>query len=232
MINSFFSKFGPMEWTILVLIIVAIVAIIAALIWTKIIKPNKFSYTTKSYLVRHEIKSQVLDLIKEKQILRYLENITIRSTSVETYAIERIAISNKCIYLFSDALYYDVNEVIKEKGQYTCITKKRGNQSFPGSLLTFLKGAKLIKSKLLKNYEVCIIAPSVNKEFKNCELDNIHFMKIGDIKEFITNYEKQKDLKKPNVSDLEKFEKMITYQKKRFFINKKNVYQNETKGFK
>ncbi len=232
MINSFFSNLGPMGWTIFVLIIVAVIAIIAALIWTKVIRPNKFSYTTKSYLVRKEIKSQVLDLIKENKVDKYLENIIIRSDSVETYAIERLAISKKCVYIFSDALYYDVNEVTKDKGQYTCITKRRGNQFFPGDLLTFLKGAKLIKNKLLKNYEVCIIVPSVNKEFKPVELDNINFIKIEDIKEFINNYEKRKDLKKPNEKDLEKFEKIISYQKKRFFINKKNVYKKETKGFK
>ncbi len=71
------------------------------------------------------------------------------------------------------------------------------------------------------------------KEFNETELDNIHFLKIDNIKEFVLKYEKQKDLKKPNQKDLEWFEKQIKLNKRHFFFTKKNVYENkETKTFK
>ncbi len=218
------------EWIIIGLICLGVLAIIIALIWTKLIKPNTFVYTSNNFIDKSNRKKIFTELVDDSVLTKYLANVSIKSNNISTYSINEILISNKCIYLISDALYYETTSVSKEKGVLKARLKKGGYKDMPHNLIMYYDAVKFVKKNLLKNNEVCIITPCLNKNFNEYEIDNINFVKFEKLKEFIKEFDKKETLVKRDDNELKEFEKNISFIKNRFFITKKNVYTKKEKN--
>lgn len=216
----------PSQWIIISLIIVGFVACGFALLWTKIIKPNDFCYTTNNLIVKNKIKKQLIDLINSSVLIKYFYNISIKTNKIDTLAINNLFYSKKQIYFISDALYYNIVDVCKTSNEIKAITKRKAKELiFPGSLQLFISGCRTLNKSELRGTKTCIIVPCLNKDFQEKNIDNIHFIKIENVASFITKNEKltkQTKLDQQTIKQLE--EKVIINKKKLFFKFQKNIF--------
>lgn len=212
-----------LDYTILGLIGFAIVAIIVALIYSKVIKPVKMSYTSSSFFIKNKIKNIFLSLINKLVINKYKKNIIINDLSINTKAIKQIAIG-KNIYLISDPLYYNIINIQKDKNEIVVKLKnKETNYPLPFDVQTFIKGSNELRKKYKKNLNFEIIIPCLNKEINDIKIDNINFININNLENKIIEIENNTNINN-DLINLKNFEKTIIYSKKRFFINYKNEY--------
>lgn len=215
------NDISTLQFAIYILIGIAVIGVIGALIWTKLIKPHKISYTSTSFLVRSKIKNLMNHLVDTTTISKYQQNITFKLSNLEVQAVSKIAYGKKNLYLISDPLYWNILEVKKKKNKYiTRISKKNDDHIFPHDLSLFIKGAKFLKKHYLEKENIILIIPALNKKFNEIMIDNIHFVMIDDLENFILKQEENNQIL---ISEkiISKLESIIILKRNKFLFFKK-----------
>lgn len=165
--------------------------IIVALIYTKIIKPNTFSYSSNSFFVKWKFKNILKELKNKKVISECYLDLSYNLGQMDIGNLNYFAVGNK-MFLISSPLYWNVKKVFLEKNKIMCATKKK-NFTLPLDVDMFLNfSKKFIKFYKIKK-DVQIIIPCLNKDFENTTINDIDFVNMKYFDAFFKKFELQQD---------------------------------------
>lgn len=210
-------------YIILGLIGLAIVLIIGALIYTKIIKPNTFSYSSKSYVATNKIKSNLKELKNQKVIENVYTNLSFVKSGYKPMTFEYIVIANKIVFI-CNPVYWNVYDVKMEKNEFVAISGKDKKQTLPLDTLLFIDSCKNFKKIYKIKNESLIVVPFLNKDFVDKQINNIDFININNLNSYLSKIEiPESDL------DFKEFEKQILKEaivprKKRGIIKERQTH--------
>lgn len=191
---------------IIVFICIAIVLICISLIYTKIIKSNDFCYTSNSIFVKFFLKRELKSLKKISEMKECHIDISFNLEGLTLFNIQYLFLSKNKIYLMTLPLYWNVKNVfIKDKKIFCKVNKKE--LTLPMEIDFFLDKIKKFKNNFsLSDKEIKIIIPYLNKKMESSNLNNIDFVYLKNIKNFI---ESENKLNEWNDVINKKFNKII-----------------------
>lgn len=171
------------------LIGIGALAVIILLVYTKIIKPSTFGYTSQSFFVKRKSKKIFDKLIKDKKLIKGFSDVLFDSNDLTLAAIDYIYFGNEFIYLISNPLYWNIKNIEEDKGSLVVVTSRCKKLTLPLDIEVFIKAIKNFKKLFSINKNLIIIIPCLNKEFKNTRFNEIDFIKLSDIDKFIISKE-------------------------------------------
>lgn len=160
--------------TIIVLICIGVFSCISGLIYTKIIKPNTFAYSSNAYVVKRTLKDTFKKLKNENLINKCYLDIAFNLDGMKLGSINYLFYA-KQIYFVSSPLYWDVSNVLFETGEIYCETKK-GKLTLPLDVKMFVNLVKKMRKDFGIKSESKIVIPCLNKSFETISLNNIEFV--------------------------------------------------------
>lgn len=171
------------------LIAAGVIAVILALFWTKIVKPSTFGYTSKSIIVKWKLKKIFKNLFNSHKIIKSYQNVCFDLTDINMAIIDSMYFGNDFIYIVSNSFYWNIKEIIFSQNKLKIITTRNKELDLPLDIDFFLKATRSFNKNFDSKEHVKIIVPCLNKNFKNININNIHYMKIVDIDKFIQDLE-------------------------------------------
>ncbi|SMC18986.1 hypothetical protein [Mycoplasmopsis agassizii] len=202
------------------------VVIIAALIlWTKVIKKTKFSYTSSNLIKRYKRHRMLIRLTKEHVLTSYYSSFVITGNYTYLAAIKKIAIGKNAIYLIANPLEKNIHDVLTKSSSFITMSKK-GEKLIHPELDLFIKAAQEFKSAFQVNEQVKVIIPFTNASMNSKKLRNIEFIAEHNLSKYILDMEKD-----PSVDDYEvvkqiheQLKRSIKFLKTHLFITFKNKW--------
>lgn len=199
--------------TIYVLIVIGVIACIFALVWTKIIKPNKFGYTNKNFLVKKEFTN----LIKKMEIhskIKIYENLYLNFDKVKPIYIERMVVTIQNVYLIANPLESKVIDIRENNGNIKMIYKNK-ELDLPLDVDILLASAKILK-KEMEQKNLKIIIPVSNEYFVSKIIQSNHFVQKDDLFNYlnkldneVSNFDYQQFIQLINLKTIRKKPKKI-----------------------
>ncbi|BAC44242.1 HAD superfamily hydrolase [Malacoplasma penetrans HF-2] len=110
--------------SIIVLICLGVILVIGALIYTKLIKPNTFAYTSTSFYVKQILKSKFKKFKKDKLIKEGYMDVSWNLENTKFGNVPYL-LYEESIYLISNPLYWNIREVKEENNNIICESKKK-----------------------------------------------------------------------------------------------------------
>lgn len=218
------NNLSMVEITLYSLFGIIVLAIIIALIWTKLIKKNTFSHVSYNYFQTPNGRKMFLKLIKKSTLKKIYTKVTFHIQNISIQSISDIYIGNNYIYLISSPLTKNIKDVKNENGSFLTISKKNVKLNIHPEIEFFNNACKdFIKIFKLKN-NVKIIIPASNKAFNTMNTENLTFVSTNKLEEVIQKFESEEST--PLLEDkLKQLEKSITTKNRRFFIKIRSVYE-------
>lgn len=208
------------EITIIVLICVGTIALISAIVWTKIIKKNDWIDCNKTLFTINLIKKDISKNFSDKEKYVLMSDIFYSDTETNKicfFYLNNVLITSKNIFLITYELSSRGREVRKVANELKVIDKKNKEFNFPIEIDTVFKNFKNIK-KSLDNKEIKIIVPCSYKDFKYyCSEINpyIHFVNSNKISDTITEIENNSaDVVNTDLNSIRKKIASHNYQKR------------------
>ncbi len=184
------------EITIIVLICIGAVALIAALIWTKIIKKNDWVNCNKTLFTINLIKKDIGKSFNDKDKYILMSDIFYSDTETNKtcfFYLNNALITTKNIFLITYELSQKGRGIRKVNNDLKVIDKKNKEFNFPIEIDSVFKNLKNIK-KSLDNKEIKIIVPCSYKGFKHyCSPlnESIHFICSNNLSQLISSIENE-----------------------------------------
>lgn len=203
--------------------------VLGALIYTRLIKPTTFSYTSRSWFVKRKINKIFQRLKETKKIQKSFNNVLFETNDLSTAAINSVYFSKNYIYFLSDCLYWNISDVIESNSKLEVLTKKNKKLDLPLDVQMFLKGIQKLKKIINFENKLVIIVPSLNKEFVDKEFNNIKFMCFDKIEKHINDLEQDTNNDILNLQE-QIVSKMKSQKDKRKFFGI-NFKRNQTNKF-
>lgn len=214
-----------LEITLYVLIIIGVLSVIIALIWTKIIRKNTFSHISFNYFKTLRGKKEFNNLLKDDVLKKIYIGISINSENLSTQVINDIYVGSNYIYLISNSLSKNIGEVRSVNGKFITISRnKKTNLDINPEIELFISSSKKLGEFFDIRKNLKIIVPASSEKFLVNEVGNIIFLPTKDIVNTIINFELDSNVPFFN-EQLLKLEKAIIIKKKRFFSLGKNIYE-------
>lgn len=179
---------SPMNITIIVLISIGVIAIIIALIWTKLIKPNSFAYTNKNFITKRRYKD-LISKIKQSTNIQEFNELKLNFDNQKITLIERLFFSSQNVYIISYPIEKKALDVFTKANE---IKIKFENKvlDLPLDINVLIANVKIFKRKMnLKNIK--LIVPMANEKFKDKEIENIYFVNEEKLETLINNLESE-----------------------------------------
>ncbi|MGL5205726.1 MAG: hypothetical protein ACRC7B_02315, partial [Metamycoplasmataceae bacterium] len=118
------SGFSILEISLFVIFGIMILIIIIALIWTKVIKKNDFSFVSYEYFNTPIGKKMFLELIKKGTLKKIHTRVIFRVPDLTLQAINSLYIGNENIYLISKSITSNVEQIKYESNSFYTVSKK------------------------------------------------------------------------------------------------------------
>ncbi|MGL5590776.1 MAG: hypothetical protein ACRDCH_01770 [Metamycoplasmataceae bacterium] len=213
-----------LEISLLVVFGIMILIIIIALIWTKLIKKNDFSFVSYDYFNILSGRKTFLDLIKKGSLKKIHTRVVFKVPDLTMQAINSLYIGNENIYLISKSISRDVEQIKYESNAFYTISRKKNKLKINPEIELFLNASIKFKKHFELQDNTKVIVPVANKEFKTTRIQNITFVSINNLDQIITEFEAAENsfLSEQQIKEVEK---NITKKTNRLFIKFKNTYE-------
>lgn len=217
----------PSTIGIIVLIGVGLLACIIALIYTKIIKPNTFGYSTKknnSYLnIANKLNSQ------SKTYYYHNLNLLLNENESQPIIIEHLIITIQNAFALSNPIEKKVENIEIINNEIKLIYKNNKKLDLPLDTNLLVANAKLLRKKADIKNNMKIIIPLLNSEFDFKKHENIYFVQFNNVLEQIKKIDTQESsFNFQSFNEFIKIYKMKSKPKRTFMnIKFKKEYDNE-----
>lgn len=178
----------------------------SAFLYTKVIKPGNFSYTSKNIWIRYKIKQLFKTLIEQKKLVNGYKDAMLNVVDYPLVVLDYLYFGYDHIYVVASNLYWNIDRVEFTGNHYQVVTKRQKTLDLPLDVQIFLKSVKNFKKVFNLSSEVIIIVPSLNKKYVTCNINNINFMYYENISTFINSHESS------SVSQITAIQQRITSQ--------------------
>lgn len=179
---------GFSDILVLSLIGVGAFACVCALIWTKLIKPVEMSYVSTSYVAKRKTKSLIKQLFKEGKLSKIMRDPSFKST--DSYIIlDYLVFGNDKVYAISQSMYWNIASVKFAGSKFEVTTKKGKTLDLPLEISLFEASAKSFRKFFETKDKLEVIIPCLNKEFQYYKHNNLNFVQVDKVKQFIIDNE-------------------------------------------
>ncbi|MGL5732487.1 MAG: hypothetical protein ACRCXE_00215 [Metamycoplasmataceae bacterium] len=213
-----------LEISLFVVFGIMILVIIIALIWTKVIKRNDFSFISYEYFHTPSGKKMFLNLINKGTLKKIHTRVVFRVPDLTIQAINSLFIGNNNIYLISKSIARNVEQIKYESNSFYTVSNKNDKLKINPEIELFLNGSRNFKKHFELQDNTQVIVPIANKEFKTTRIQNITFVSISNLDQIITQFELDEN-SFISAQQIEEVEKTITKKSNRLFVKFKNTYE-------
>lgn len=186
------------EITIIILICIGVIALICALIWTKIIKKNDWIDCNKTIFTINLIKNTIEKKFNNKEKYILMNDIFYSDTKTHKtcfFYLNSVLITSKNIFLITYELSKKGKKISNIDAELKVLDSKNKVFKFPIEIDSVFKNFKNIK-KSLNNKEVRVIVPCAYKKIQHYVSpinDSIHFVSSDKLPDLIDEIENRSD---------------------------------------
>lgn len=151
--------------TIYVFIGLGVIGLIAAILWTKVIKKNDYVYANKSWLTLKHNNQQICDLLVTNNLHGYfMQRLFISDLSIKAdcfFYLSAVLITNKVVYCLTYELNKRATQIKRVRDGLICVDHQQKQLHLPLEISSVLKNYGALKR--IVRAPIKIIVPCAHK---------------------------------------------------------------------